>query len=96
MFGRDPILPLNPPLKPTVRYLDADENILSLEALKNVYQLVANNLELAQRKGDTKAPAAKIKLKEGDSILAGLWEPKYAGDYKFVSFPIKTHVEVED
>ena len=38
--------PLNSLIKTIVRYLDTDENILSLEALKNMYQLFATNLEL--------------------------------------------------
>ena len=40
MYGWDPLLPLNKLLQPKVRYLGNDENILSLEALKNIYQLV--------------------------------------------------------
>ena len=45
MFGKDPIVPLNLLLSPTVRYLKTNDNILSLEALKNMYQLIACNLE---------------------------------------------------
>ena len=40
MFGRDYIIPLNSLLKPTVRYLCTDKNILSLKALQNMYQIV--------------------------------------------------------
>ena len=47
MFGREPIVPLNSLLTPTVRHLVTKENTLSLEALKNVHQLVASNLEQA-------------------------------------------------
>ena len=47
MFGRDPIVPMNSLLMPTVRYLGTDENMLSLEALKNIYKLIARNLEQA-------------------------------------------------
>ena len=39
MFGRDPIVLPNSLLMHTVRYLGTDENLLSLEALKNMYQL---------------------------------------------------------
>ena len=55
MFGRDPIILLITLLKPTVRYLGTNENILSLEAFKNMYQLIASNLEQTQKKRDTKA-----------------------------------------
>ena len=51
IIGRDPIVPLNLFLMPTVRYLGTNENIFSLEALKNMYQLIASNLEQLKRKG---------------------------------------------
>ena len=47
MFGRDAILPLNKLLQPQVRYLGNDENILSMQALKNIYEMVAQNLKTA-------------------------------------------------
>ena len=47
MYRWDPLLPLNELLQPKVRYLGNDESILSLEALKNIYQLVVTNLKLA-------------------------------------------------
>ena len=46
MFSRDHIVPSNSLLKPTVIYLGIDENILALEALRNMYQLMMINLEL--------------------------------------------------
>ena len=46
VYGWDPLLPLNKLLQPKIRYLGNDENILSLEALKNIYQLVVTNLML--------------------------------------------------
>ena len=50
MFGRDAILPLDKLLQPQVRYLGNDENILSMQALKNIYEMVAQNLKLARCK----------------------------------------------
>ena len=47
MFGRDPNVPLTNLLQPKIRYLGTDENILSLESLKNIYELVATNLKYA-------------------------------------------------
>ena len=47
MYGRNPLLPLNKLLQPKVRYLGNEKSILSLEALKNIYQLVVTNLKLA-------------------------------------------------
>ena len=39
MFGRDPVLPLNTLLGSKVRYLGNDLNILSLEAMKNMFEI---------------------------------------------------------
>ena len=52
MFSRDPILPLNTLLKPKIRYMGTDINIISLEAMKNLYEIAATNLKLAWEKGD--------------------------------------------
>ena len=41
MFGRDPVLPLNTLLGPKMRYLGNDINILSLEAMKNMFEIVS-------------------------------------------------------
>ena len=69
MNGRDPLLPLTKLLQPKVRYLGNDENILSLEALKNIYQLIVTNLKLAREK---RQPNVYIdpKLKEREEIVA--------------------------
>ena len=48
MFGRDAILPLNKLLQPQVWYLGNDENIsVNASALKNIYEVVAQNLKIA-------------------------------------------------
>ena len=48
MFGRDPILPLNTLLGPKIRYLGNNINILSLEAMKNMFEIAATNLQYAR------------------------------------------------
>ena len=53
MFGRDAILPLNKLIQPQVRYLGNDENILLMQALQNIYDVVAQNLKLEQATGKT-------------------------------------------
>ena len=89
MYGQDPLLPLNKLLQPKIRYLGNDENILSLEALKNIYQLVVTNLKLAQEK---RQPNVYLdpKLKEGDLVLikyhmAKAFQPRFKGSYRVVS-----------
>ena len=47
MFGRDPVLPLNTLLELKIRYLGNDVNVLSLEAMKNMFEIAATNLKLA-------------------------------------------------
>ena len=47
MFGRDLVLPLNTLLEQKIRYMGNDINIISLETMKNLYEIVATNLKLA-------------------------------------------------
>ena len=51
MFGRDPVLPLNTLLEPKIRYMGNDVNVLSLEAMKNMFEIAATNLKFAVREG---------------------------------------------
>ena len=56
MFGRDPVLLLNTLLKPKIRYMGNDINIISLETMKIIYEVAATNLKLAREKGDPQGP----------------------------------------
>ena len=47
MFGRDPVLLLNTLLEPEIRYMGNEINILSLEAMKNMFEIAVTNLKLA-------------------------------------------------
>ena len=47
MFGRDTVLPLNTLLGPRMRYLGNNINVLSLEAMKNMFEIAATNLKMA-------------------------------------------------
>ena len=90
MFGRDPVLPLNTLLEPKIRYMGNDINILSLEAMKNVYDIAATNLKLEQEKGDPLEQPLSTKLQPGDTVLIqnhikGPFDPKYIGDYRVIS-----------
>ena len=99
--GRDPIVLLDSLLVPIVRYLGTNENILSPEVLTNMYQLVTSNLEQAGKKRDAKASVLNKIFSEGDLVLlkdqtTDVWDPKYTRDYRIVSFPERTQVEVVD
>ena len=90
MFGRDPVLPLNTLLQPKIRYLGNDINVLSLEAMKNMFEIAATNLKLVQERGDPKDKPLFNKLQPGDPVLIqnhvkGPFDPKYIGDYRVVS-----------
>ena len=90
MFGRDPVLPLNTLLSPKMRYLGNDINILSLEAMKNMFEIAATNLKTAQEKRDPKNNPLPNKLQPGDTVLVqnhirGPFNPKYVGGYHVVS-----------
>ena len=62
MFGRDPVLPLNTLLEPKIRYMGNDINIISLETMKNLYEVAATNLKLAQEKEDPLEQPPPTKL----------------------------------
>ena len=89
MFGRDPILPLNNLIKPEIRYLGNDENILSLEALKNIYEIAVTNLKHARGCYGLKTPVEK-HIKDGDLVLIKNnvrkpFEPRYVGNFRVLS-----------
>ena len=90
MFGRDPVLPLNTLLELKMRYLGNDINILSLEAMKNMFEIAAANLKIAREKEDLKDNPLPTKLQPGDTVLVqnhtrGPFNPKYVIDYHVVS-----------
>ena len=90
MFGRDPVVPLNTLLGPKMRYLGNDINILFLEAMKNMFEIAATNLKIAQEKGNPENNPLPTKLQPGDKMLVqnhtkGPFDPKYVGDYQVVA-----------
>ena len=90
MFGRDPVLPLNTLLESKIRYMGNDINIISLETMKNLYEIVATNLKLAREKGDLQEQPPTTRLQPGDTVLIqnhnkGPFDPKFIGDFRVVS-----------
>ena len=90
MFGRDPNVPLTNLLQPKIRYLGTDENILSLESLKNIYELVATNVKYAWEKRDTSHIEYPKDIKPQELVLikdhtAGPFAPTYVGNYRVVT-----------
>ena len=86
MFGKDLVLPLNTLLGPKMRYLGKDLNILSLEAMENMFEIAATNLKMAREKGVLENNPLPTKLQSGDIVLVqnhtkGPFDPKYVRDY---------------
>ena len=92
MFGKDAVLPFNSLLSPQMRYFRNDLNVLSLEALKNMFHIATENLHRACNCHDSALPKQlPHHFTEGDTVLiknhtAGPFDPKYVGNYRIVSF----------
>ena len=89
MFATDPILLLKTLLESNIRYMGNDANIISLEAMKSIFQLVATNLKNARSHKDPEQFPDITRLQEGDTIMvrnhtAKPFEPKYIGDFRII------------
>ena len=89
MFGRDPRIPLNDLLRPRIRYLGSDETILSLQAMRNIYKMVAHNLKTARKCLEKEATKFPTKVKTEDLIMLKrhdkkTFEPVYEGYYRVI------------
>jgi len=91
MFGRDPLVPLNSLIEPKVRYMGNEENMISLDTMKKIYQVVATNLKQARERRDIpKAVEVPPHVKPNDTVLirdhvAGQLQPRFKGDYRVIS-----------
>ena len=62
-----------------------------MQALKNIYEVMAQNLKIAHAKITDNVSLIPTKLKEGDLVLikdhtAKAFQPHYVGNYRIVSF----------
>ena len=103
MFGRYPINKLNMMLHAGRRYFHDDSQLSNLEALKNIYQVVAqqllNSRERYIKKHYNQQPS-EPQLQAGDLILiknhtAKSFEPKYKGNYRIVKIH-GNNMEIQD
>ena len=46
-----------------------DINIISLETMKNIYEVATTNLMIAHEKGGPQEPKSQTKLQPGDRVL---------------------------
>ena len=84
MFGRDPRIPLNDLLRPQIQYLGTDEMILSLQAMRNIYKMVAQNLKMARARLEKETTKFLTRVKTEDLIMLKrhdkkTFEPAYEG-----------------
>ena len=104
MYGRDPMNKLSCILNAPRRYLCDDSGLPDLEALKNVYQMVAQQLYNSRQhymkdNKYNKAPDHGILV--GDLVLmkdhtAKSFEPKYKEDYRVVQIYGTNTLQVSD
>ena len=103
MFGRDPINKLNMLLHSTRRYFHDDNGLPNLEALKNIYQVVAQQLLNSRERYVIKhhnQQRSESPVQAGNLILikdntAKSFQPLYKGNYRVV----KVHgnnVDIQD
>ena len=102
MFGRDPINKLNMMLHAARRYFHDDNGLPNLEAMKNIYQVVTqqllNSRERYIKKYHNQQPSVP-QLQAGDLVLtknhtAKSFKPKYKGNYRVVK--IGNDMEIRD
>ena len=97
MFGRDPLTGLQQLLGETTRYLGEGNSKLDLTALQNIYQLVAQNVQMARKRNvvgqhlviPAFQPADLVTLRDH---TAKAFDPKYKGEYRVIKYLGKTQV----
>ena len=89
MFGRDPRLPLAELFQHRLRYLGTDETVLSLQALWNMYLIIAEYLRKA-RQEDTTGFDKKITPIQPNQLVTlkvhirRALDPRYEGTYRVI------------
>ena len=89
--------PLTELLTPRVRYLGTDQNVLSLEALTEIYHLVAQNLKLARERMKKKSKVHPPTFTVGDIVLlrnqeAKSLEPRFKDTSGLLRFTVTKYI----
>ena len=89
MFGRDPRLPLTELFQHKLRYLGTDETILSLQALRNMYLIIAENLRKAHERSDTTYHKKSTPIQQNQLVtlkvhIRKTLDPRYEGTYRVI------------
>ena len=89
MFGHDPRLPLAELFQHKLQYLGSDETVLSLQALRNMYLVIAENLRKAREKGATTSTKETTPIQPNQLValkvhIRKTLDPKYEGTYRVI------------
>ena len=89
MFGRDPRLPLTELFQHKLRYLGTDETVLSLQALRNMYLVIAENLCKARERNTTPNPKKPTTIQQNQLVtlkvhIRKTLDPWYEGTYRVI------------
>ena len=86
MFGHDPRLSLTELFQHKLRYLGTDETFLSLQALRNMYLVIAENLRKAHERSTTPYPKQCTLIRPNQLVtlkvhIRKALNPRYEGTY---------------
>ena len=89
MFGHDPRLPLTELFQHKLRYLGTDETVLSLQALRNMYLVIAENLRKAHERSITPYPKKSAPIQQNQLVTLKVHIRKtldrwYEGTYRVI------------
>ena len=89
MFGHDPRLPLTELFQHKLRYLGADETVLSLQALRNMYLIIAENLCKARERSAMPYPKKSTTIQPNQLVtlkvhIRKTLDPPYEGTYRVI------------
>ena len=89
MFGRDPRLPQVELFQHKLRYLGTNEAILSLQALRNMYLVIVENLRKACERSITPHPKKSVLIQQNQLVtlkvhIRRALDPRYEGTYRVI------------
>ena len=89
MFGHDPRLPLAELFQHKLQYLGTDETVLSLQALRNMSLIIAENLHKAQERSATPYPKKPTPIQPNQLVTLKVHirktsDPRYEGTYRVI------------
>ena len=89
MFGHDPRLPLTELFQHKLRYLGTDETVLSLQALRNMHLVIAENLRKARERNIIPYPKKSAPIQQNQLVtlkvhIRKTLDPPYEGTYRVI------------